>query len=247
MFTLLSLFLGFTAVIQTMKGQFLTAIYLIVGSAILDGIDGTVARLTKTESSFGVQLDSLVDAVAFGLVPGFLIYNWGFASSSYPPLGQLIGFIFLSAGIIRLARFNVMKEAEVSPSGHFVGLPIPLGALSVSCPVLLKRGALTGTGDMVFFIAYVLLISILMISNIKYRTLKNVDSKYNLPILLGLAIVLSLLVLFPKLTLPAVVAVYITSPFFFWLFLPKKVKQNDDNAAESEEAISLPPGDEEKR
>jgi CDP-diacylglycerol--serine O-phosphatidyltransferase len=209
-------------VIQTVREQFLTAIYLIVGSAILDGVDGTIARLTRTESSFGVQLDSLVDAVAFGLVPGFLIYRWGFMESTHPALGQVIGFLFLSAGVIRLARFNVMKDAELTPSGHFVGLPIPLGALSVASPIMLVRSALTDTWDMVLFMLYVLLISLLMISNIKYRNLKHVDSKYNLPILLGVAILLSLLVLFPKVTLPAMVVVYITSPFFFWLFMPKK-------------------------
>ncbi len=230
-----------------MRAQFTTAIYLIIGSAILDGIDGTVARLTKTESSFGMQLDSLVDAVAFGLVPGFLIYNWGFMASPYPALGQLIGFIFLSAGVIRLARFNVMKEAEVSPSGHFIGLPIPLGALAVSCPILLKRGALTNTGDMIIFMAFVLLISLLMISNIKYRTLKNVDSKYNLPILLGLAIVLSMLVLYPATTLPAVVIVYISSPFFFWLFLPKKNISVENEAEENNSAVVQLPEEEANR
>jgi len=246
-FTLLSLFLGFSAVIQTVQGNFFTAIKLIVGSAILDGIDGTVARLTKTESSFGVQLDSLVDAVSFGLVPGFLIYSWGFVASPHPALGQLVGFIFLSAGVIRLARFNVMKEAEVSPSGHFIGLPIPLGALSVSCPILLKRGVLTSSSDMIIFVAYVLLISLLMISNIKYRTLKNVDSKYNLPILLGVSILLSMLILFPTITLPTVVFFYITGPFFFWLFLPKTKTDIDAETAGLVSGDNNPADEEETR
>lgn len=210
----------------------MTAIYLIVGSAILDGIDGTVARLTKTESSFGVQLDSLVDAVSFGLVPGFLIYRWGFMESAYAPLGQLIGFIFLSAGVIRLARFNVMKEAAVASPGFFVGLPIPLGAMSVACPILLQQGAITDTRDMAAFMVYVLLVALLMISNIRYRTLKNVDSKYNLPILLGVAILLSLLILYPTITLPAFVALYITSPFFFWLFFPKHRRSAELSASQ---------------
>lgn len=244
---MLSLFLGFTAVIRTVRGQFLTAIYLIVGSAILDGIDGTVARLTKTESSFGVQLDSLVDAVSFGLVPGFLIYRWGFMETAYAPLGQLIGFIFLSAGIIRLARFNVMKEAAVSPPGFFIGLPIPLGALSVSCPILLQRGALTDTGHMAAFMIYVLLISLLMISTVRYRTLKNVDSKYNMTILLGMAIILSLLLLFPMITLPSVVFVYIVSPFIFWIFSPRKKREALQKSAEPEENSSFQTVDEANR
>ena len=210
----------------------MTAIYLIVGSAILDGIDGTVARLTKTESSFGVQLDSLVDAVSFGLVPAFLIYSWGFMKTAYAPLGQLIAFIFLSAGIIRLARFNVMKEADVAPPGFFVGLPIPLGALSVACPILLQRGALTETGHMIPFLVYVLLVSLLMISTVRYRTLKNVDSKYNMTILLGVAILLSLLLLFPRVTLPSFVFFYITSPFVFWLFGPRKKREPQSQPAE---------------
>lgn len=206
-----------------------------------------MARLTKTESSFGVQLDSLVDAVSFGFVPGFLIYRWGFMDTPYAQLGQLIGFIFLSAGVIRLARFNVMKEAEVSPSGFFVGLPIPLGALSVSCPILLQRGRLGDTQDIIFFMLYVVLISLLMISNVKYRTLKNVDSKYNLPILLGVAVLLSMLVLFPKVTLPAVVVFYITSPFLFWLILPKKAAGNHTPVSSQESDVPSEPYDEETR
>jgi CDP-diacylglycerol--serine O-phosphatidyltransferase len=105
LFTIFSLFLGYLALLQIVKGSFIKAVYFMGGSVLLDGFDGTVARLTKTESNFGVQLDSLVDAVAFGLVTAAMIYFWGFKAAE-PALGKVIGFVFLSAGVIRLARFN---------------------------------------------------------------------------------------------------------------------------------------------
>jgi len=92
----------------------------------MDGFDGTIARLTRTESNFGVQLDSLVDAVTFGLVASMLAFKWGF-QAGYAQAGSIISFVFLSAGLIRLARFNVFKEAQVIPANIFIACPSPPG------------------------------------------------------------------------------------------------------------------------
>lgn len=199
-----------------LKGRFATAVFFITGSVILDGFDGTVARLTKTESNFGVQLDSLVDAVTFGAVTAILIYKWGFPGE-YNQLGKVIGFIFLSAGIIRLARFNVLKEAETYVANVFIGLPIPLGALSIGSMVLLRE-KLADTYDIVLFSIYAVMVAFLMISNIKYRTMKRINSKNNLVILLSLGIGIALLIIYPYYTIPLISFLYLISPIFSSLF-----------------------------
>ena len=140
----------------------------------MDGFDGTIARLTKTESNFGVQLDSLVDAVTFGLVTSMLAYQWGF-QSGYPQIGSIVSFVFLSAGLIRLARFNVFKEAHAFPANIFIGMPIPTASMAICSIVLVfdDRPPQTRTGILLFSL-YVILISLLMISNIKYKTIKKI-------------------------------------------------------------------------
>ena len=215
--------MGYLALLQIIKGHFINAVYLIGVSVILDGFDGTVARLTKTESNFGVQLDSLVDAVTFGLVASVMIYFWGFKAVN-PQMGKIIGFIFLSAGVIRLARFNVLKEAHVMPSNIFVGLPIPLGALSIISVVLVIGTPLASSTEALIFSFYVILIAFLMISSIKYRTLKRVKSKYNVLILLILAVLIALSINFPQYTLPAVTLIYLLSPLFFYFYYKFKRK-----------------------
>ncbi len=224
LFTLGSLLLGYLALMQIFKGNFIQAVYLITGSVILDGFDGTVARLTKTESNFGVQLDSLVDAATFGVVTGILIYVWGF-QGKYTPIGKVIGFVFLSAGIIRLARFNVLKEAEAHVSNVFFGLPIPLGALSIGSFVLIFEKPLVEKHDVIFFSIFVILVAVLMISNIKYRTMKRLDSKNNLLILFFLAVVIALLFNFPTYTIPSISLLYLTSPIFFYIVDKLKKKK----------------------
>lgn len=202
--------------IQIIKGNFLNGVYFLTVSVILDGFDGTVARLTRTESNFGVQLDSLVDAVTFGVVISAMIYFWGF-QNEYRQIGKVIGFIFLSAGVIRLARFNVLKELNAFSSNIFVGLPIPLGALSICSVVLVFKEPLKNKYDILLFTVFVILIAFLMISNVKYRTMKKIDSKYNLVILFFLAIVVALLINFPTYTIPAVTFLYLISPLIFLL------------------------------
>ncbi len=216
MFTMFSLFLGYLALIQVIKGNFTAAVYFITGGVILDGFDGTVARLTKTESNFGVQLDSLVDAVTFGAVSATLIYFWGFKAEYYQ-IGKVIGFLFLSAGVIRLARFNVLKEVNAVPANIFIGLPIPVAALSVCSVVLIFEDPLVNKLDIVGFAIYVILIALLMISNIKYRTLKKIRPKHSLPILFFLAIIVAFLINFPSYTIPLVTFLYLVSPLLFYI------------------------------
>jgi CDP-diacylglycerol--serine O-phosphatidyltransferase len=219
-FTMLNLFLGYQALIQVIGAQqnLKRAIYYITASVIMDGFDGTIARLTKTESNFGVQLDSLVDAVSFGLVPSMLAFKWGF-QSGYAQAGSIVCFVFLSAGLIRLARFNVFKEAQIVPANIFVGLPIPTAALAVSSVVLLftDQHPVTPWGVALFSL-FVLLVSLLMISNIRYKTVKKFVLKNSLRTLFLLALVVGCLIIFPDTTIPILTFAYVLSPLYLSLF-----------------------------
>lgn len=223
LFTMLNLFLGYQALIHIIgaKQNFKIAIYYITASVIMDGFDGTIARLTKTESNFGVQLDSLVDAVTFGLVASMLAFKWGF-QTGFAQAGSIISFVFLSAGLIRLARFNVFKEAQVIPANIFIGMPIPTAALAICSVVLLFDGRPPQTGmGMLLFSLYVILVSLLMISNIKYKTVKKLGSKHSLRTLFLLALIVSCLIIFPDPTIPILTFSYMLSPIFFFLYSRK--------------------------
>jgi CDP-diacylglycerol--serine O-phosphatidyltransferase len=224
-FTMLNLFLGFQALLYIIgsKKNYKTAIYYITASVIMDGFDGTIARLTKTESNFGVQLDSLADAITFGLVTSILAFQWGF-QSGYTRIGSIISFVFLSAGLIRLARYNVFKEAQAFPANVFIGVPIPTASLSI-CSIVLIFGEAhpqTKTGILLFSF-FVILISLLMISNIKYKTIKKIVLKNSLRTLFLMAMIIACLVIFPDFTIPILTFSYILSPLFFF-FLSRKHK-----------------------
>ena len=219
-FTMLNLFLGFQALLYVIGGKknFKTAVYYLTASVIMDGFDGTIARLTKTESNFGVQLDSLVDAISFGLVTSILAFEWGF-QSGYTRIGSIISFVFLSAGLIRLARFNVFKEAQAFPANVFIGVPIPTASMAICSIVLIfgKKQPQTGMGVLSFSL-FVVLISLLMISNIKYRTIKKIVLKNSLKALFLLASITACLVIFPDVTIPILAFSYLLSPLYFLAF-----------------------------
>jgi len=222
-FTMLNLFLGYQALLYAIgsKKNFKIAVYYLTASVIMDGFDGTIARLTKTESNFGVQLDSLVDAISFGLVTSILAFEWGF-QSGYTRIGSIIGFVFLSAGLIRLARFNVFKEANAFPANIFIGVPIPTASMAV-CSIVLIFGKTQPHTDMgiLLFSLYIVLVSLLMISNIKYRTIKKIVLKNNLKALFLLASIIACLVIFPDITIPILTFAYLLSPLFFFVFSGK--------------------------
>lgn len=219
-FTLLNLFLGYQALVRIVgaRPNFKMAVYFLTASVVMDGFDGTIARLTKTESNFGVQLDSLVDAVTFGLVTSMLALKWGF-QGGFNQSGLIVAFVFLSAGLIRLARFNVFKEAQAVPANIFIGLPIPLASLAVCSIVLLHDGRpLPGGLGTLLFAFYVAGVSLLMISNIRYRTVKRFVLKDSLRMLFLLALIVACLVIFPDTTIPLLTFTYMISPLFFLAF-----------------------------
>ena len=140
---------------------------------VFDGLDGRVARLTKTQSAFGVQIDSLADVVSFGAAPALLVYHW--ALEPLGVFGALAAFSFLACGALRLARFNVLAEEGSGPTNHFVGLPIPAPAGLLALLVLVHQqepGAVVH--DSVGVAACVVVLAYLMVSNVRYRNFKHV-------------------------------------------------------------------------
>lgn len=133
LFTLANLFCGFSAIIAIADGKFYDAGLFILFAGIFDALDGFVARLTRSASPLGVQLDSLCDATSFGVAPSFLLYEVCLQHSH--PLGILLASIPALAGVFRLARFNV-EITSLEDKKYFTGMPIPAGALTVVSYVL---------------------------------------------------------------------------------------------------------------
>lgn len=174
LFTVSSIFCGFYSMTLSKNGEFSAAAIAIFFAVFFDCFDGRVARLTKTQSEFGVELDSLADVMSFGLAPALLVYLW-----MLQPLGMLglfIAFAFATCGALRLARFNVLAHRKIPGSSKFfVGLPIPLGAGMIVALVLAhENGPLPLLDRGPWGVALiVLLLAALMVSNVRYRTFKD--------------------------------------------------------------------------
>lgn len=172
-----NLFCGFFAVIQSIKGNFLWAAYAIVVAAIFDQLDGRLARLTRSTSKFGAEYDSLCDLVSFGMAPGVLLFLW--ALQPFARLGWVACFLFVACGALRLARFNV--QANVVEKNYFQGLPIPMAAGIVASSVLAFQDLeLEPMGNYGLLIMTILL-AIVMVSNFRFRSFKDLDLKERLP------------------------------------------------------------------
>lgn len=216
-----SLFAGFYVIIASTDGNFQRAAWFILLSAILDGLDGKVARLTGTTSKFGVELDSLADVVAFGVAPGVLMYAW--ALKPFGKLGWLAAFLYVVCGALRLARFNV--QVSTVESKRFIGLPIPAAASIVAtCVLLFYELGGTGTIKKVSVVMLVFLLAFLMVSNIKYLSLKDPDLFKRQPfMMLVLAIMLLIVIVAqPELMLFTIGMAYLASGPVGYLFARRK-------------------------
>ena len=177
--TLSSIFCGFLAVVIALNATGAEGMHraaLLIGLAmILDGFDGRVARMTHTESEFGIQLDSLADVLSFGLAPGVIIYQFGLQSLGF--VGAFASFCFIACGAVRLARFNVQATQGEGASAHFVGLPIPAAAAMASSLVLVLSGLGYAHAPEALIIPMALMMVVLgglMVSTIRYKTFKKV-------------------------------------------------------------------------
>ncbi len=169
LFTAMNMFCGFLSVINSAQNNYIYSAWLIIIAAIFDALDGMMARLTKSSSELGVELDSLSDVVSFGTAPAFLIYKTYLYQ--FNSIGVLISSLLLIAGGFRLARFNVQLVGF--DKSYFKGLPIPSSGITISAFVLAyyRHGEGFSAPYSAIIIPLVLVLSYLMVSTIKYDTL----------------------------------------------------------------------------
>lgn len=174
LFTSMNMFCGFVSVIYSTEAKFFDAAVLIIIAAVFDALDGIMARLTKSSSEFGVELDSLSDLVSFGVAPAFLIYQSYL--HQYPIWGIVISSLLMVFGGYRLARFNVQLVGF--DKSYFTGLPIPSSAITVAAFNLAFYNETSYTEPFdSFIIPLVLMLSFLMVSRIRYNTLPKFTPK----------------------------------------------------------------------
>lgn len=175
LFTAMNMFCGFFSIINASQGNYVYAGWLIVGAALFDALDGFMARLTKSSSELGVELDSLSDVVSFGAAPAFLIYT--VYLNNFNAWGVIIASLPMIAGGFRLARFNVQLVGF--EKSFFKGLPIPASGIMISALVLAFYQKDYGFPPkiQIFIIPLLFILSYLMVSTIKYDTIPKLNKK----------------------------------------------------------------------
>jgi len=177
--TTAGLFAGFYAIVAAMKTNFELACMALFASAVLDNLDGRVARLTGTQSAFGAQYDSLSDMVCFGMTPALMAYSWGLQYLGKK--GWLVAFMYVAATGLRLARFN-LAENQNSDKKFFIGLPCTSAAAVIAGMIWVSTNFdIAGKTIREVAALVVIALSLLMVSNLRYRSFKEVDLKGNVP------------------------------------------------------------------
>lgn len=218
LFTTLAIFSGFYAVVSAMKGAFAVSAIAIFVAMIADGIDGRVARLTRTTSEFGAQYDSLSDMVAFGVAPALAVFSWSLHTLG--KLGWLISFFYAAATALRLARFNVQAESEHHDPRYFTGLPCPSAAAVVASAMWLEcRYGLHTQWDAIFLACLTAAAAALMVSNLPYLSFKKLNFRGRVSFVAVLCIVLVYMgiSLNPPLVLFLVFGIYMLSGIILFL------------------------------
>jgi CDP-diacylglycerol---serine O-phosphatidyltransferase len=225
MMTTANLFCGFYSLIFSIRGEFKSAAIAVVVAAIFDLLDGRLARLTHATSKFGAEYDSLCDLVSFGVAPAMLMYLW--ALQPYGRVGMMAAFLFAACGALRLARFNV--QVGVVEKNYFQGLPIPMAAGIVASSYIAfdDLGWTPGEWQGKLLFSMVVLLAIVMVSNFRYRSFKDLDLKERLPfkyLILGV-VILVIIALYPEVMLFVMFLTYATlGAVFGVLRLGKKQK-----------------------
>ncbi|ESR22925.1 CDP-diacylglycerol--serine O-phosphatidyltransferase [Lutibaculum baratangense] len=241
MITLLALCAGLTAIRMAYEGRIELAIAAILFAAILDMLDGRVARMLRSTSRFGAELDSLSDFVNFGVAPAILLHAW--LLDHLGNIGWISGLVFALCSALRLARFNAQLDQPKKPSwmgNFFVGVPAPAGAIAVLLPVYLQLMGMDYTPEGApLVLAYELGIAFLMVSTIptfsSKRITMRVPREYVLPTFVAVVIVVALFVSFPWASLTFWTVVYVctvpAAPFAY-----RRMKKRYGSSLSAEEA-----------
>jgi CDP-diacylglycerol--serine O-phosphatidyltransferase len=227
--TLLGLCLGLNALKLAIQGNFEKSLIFLVLASIIDALDGRIARMLKSTSKFGAELDSLTDFVNFGVCPGVILYFWSLQSQ--PVIGWTASLFFIVSCCLRLARFNISSELpskESWRSNFFTGVPSPAGAGIALMPMILSFSEFQFVFDKFIFSCFFLITSsFLMISKIPTYAFKNIKLSKSTFVILALLFVIIFTTLFYKTfeALASIILVYfLTIPISFFHFL--KLKKN---------------------
>jgi CDP-diacylglycerol--serine O-phosphatidyltransferase len=241
--TLCGMFCGFYAIMSAINGNYVHAAWAIILANIFDGLDGWIARLTNTTTRFGVELDSLSDLVAFGVAPAVMMYKWSLVP--FGRLGWAAAFLFVACGALRLARFNVQTGAPGSKA--FKGMPIP-GAATILASVVIfyywsdVQEIIPGVPDKhVFYPIFTIVLSLLMVSTLRFHGLKEIDFKEKKPfwVLIVFVIVLFFLLVHPQ----AAIFVFAMA-YLFWGIIENTVlvmKRRREKAKEQQDETGVKP------
>jgi len=237
-----NLFCGYACVVYSTRSDFDTAALFIGIAMILDTLDGFFARLTKATSAFGVELDSLADVVSFGLAPAILAFTWGL----WPlhRLGWAAGFLYVTATAMRLARFNVQSTTTTAPvdKRYFVGMPSPAAAAVIASTVYLYPYGLSERETALPALAMVLLPAVLMVSTIRFRSVKSVDvgwTRSYLRLLLVVAIFL-VIIAHPRYVLVVLSYSYTLTALMLWAYRKARRRPLVPPLPEGEKSIPHP-------
>ena len=241
LFTTAALFAGFYAIVSAMNGRFEAAAVAIFVAMFMDGLDGRVARLTHTQSAFGVQYDSLSDMIAFGLAPALVMYIWSLASIG--KLGWLAAFVYTAGAALRLARFNT-QVATVDKS-HFQGLPSPpAAALLAGLVWVCNDNGISGEDITALVFLLTVIAGVLMVSNMRFKSFKDFDLKGKVPFVAILIVVLIFVFISvdPPIVLFSMASIYaLSGPIVTVIYLRKRrAKRAETNSS------AIPPADEEQ-
>src|SRR5215510_16118768 len=212
MFTMGNMFCGYACIVYAMRGEYETAAPFIGFAFTLDMLDGRIARLTGTESDFGLQFDSLADVISFGIAPAVLSFAWGLA-----PLGRLgwaAGFMFVACAAMRLARYNIQGMSGTDKR-YFVGMPSPAAAAVPASTVYAYPWGLFDYREALPALAMVLIPAVLMVSTIRFRSFKTIDLRARQPytVLIFVAGAIVAIATHPRFVLVAMAYTYLASAF----------------------------------
>ena len=217
LFTTAALFAGFYAIVQAMNLRFEVAAVAIYIAMVLDGLDGRIARLTRTQSEFGAEYDSLSDMVSFGAAPALVVYEW--ALKGFGKLGWVAAFVYCAGAALRLARFNT--NIDVVDKRWFQGLPSPMGAALVAGLVWIMNDLGFGGETWLAWLSWgvTMFAGITMVTNVPFYSFKDINLKKSVPFWAVLAIVAALTVIAtkPAVVLFLLVVAYSISGYVQWI------------------------------
>lgn len=209
LFTTGNLFCGYYSVIATLQGKYAPAALAIGIAMVADGLDGRIARLTNSQSAFGEAFDSITDVLTFGMAPAALMFSW--ALTDLERVGWMTAFFFLACSATRLARFTV--QAGGHDRRYFVGLPAPPAAAMLAALAFYSPAQVNASAVAYGVVAMVVMLALLMISKVRYRSFKNIDlrARRPYPLIALLAIGFAVVANAPQTVLLLLASVYVAS------------------------------------